>query len=337
MTPYQSFLFFQRVDFLRVLHHKKPSRIPVWFMRQAGRYIPEYRELRKRYSFYELLEDSSLSKEITLLPLKYLDVDALILFSDLLVILWGFGGEFTYSSHGGPRILNRGGKKFSLKRFSSLKKSIQEVKRECSLPLIGFAPAPFTLACYYIEKEYRRDFPKTRELLYKNPEEWCYLMEMFSSAIISFLLFQKEAGIDAFMLFDSWVSLVEKEMFAMYVFPYLEKIIEALSFPGIYFSTLSSHLFSWLKKLPVHGIGIDWRVSIREAIGFFEGEKAIQGNLDPALLLGDWEKIQQKLQIIYQERKNYPFFIFNLGHGVLPDTPIENLQRIIQEVHSWEV
>lgn len=325
-------------DFIKACLREKPDRVPVWFMRQAGRYIPEYLELRKKHSMRELVKSPELSAKITLMPFKYLDLDAAILFSDLLVILWGFGIDFEWEKGEGPAVMNKNMEKFSLKSFDFLKKEIDILKKELDVPLIGFTSAPFTLLSYLIEGKFQRDFPETRKFIYKNLSEWHNLMEKISNGITEFLKFQADSGCDALMLFDSWAGALSTQVYSEMVFPYTQKIFESVEGKiKIYFSVASTHLVTIVNGYSCEVIGVDWRVPLHFAIDFLGKEHAVQGNLDPAILFSDFKMIKKELDRIKNIRKGINGFIFNLGHGILPETPIDNLNRVVEEIHTWEI
>ncbi len=327
-------------DFILSAFKQKPQRVPVWFMRQAGRYIPEYLELRKKYSMKEIIRNPTLSAKITLMPFKYLDLDAAILFSDLLVILWGFDIDFEWGE--GPIVnvseLPYSLKKFSLLNFKFLEQEIRILKKELDVPLIGFTAAPFTLASYLIEGKFQRDFPETRKFIYKEPIKWHLLMEKLSNAINDYLKFQSDNGCDALMLFDSWTGALSPELYLDKVFPYTQRIFNALEGKiRIYFSISSSHLVAIINEYNCEVIGIDWRIPLDFAIDYFGKKHAVQGNLDPAILFSNFERIKEELDKIEKLRRNFNGYIFNLGHGVLPETDIEILKEIIKEVHKWKI
>jgi len=324
-------------SFIKASLKQKPERVPVWFMRQAGRYIPEYLELREKYSMKELVTDPTLSAKVTLMPFKYLDLDAAILFSDLLVVLWGFNIDFEWGKGEGPVVKIGELSNFSVKNLKFIEEEIKILKKELDVPLIGFTAAPFTLLSYLIEKSYKRDFPETRKFLYKNPDKWDYLMDKISRGIEDFLKFQADAGCDALMLFDSWTGALSPEIYLEKVFPYTQKIFNSLEGKiRIYFSIQSSHLVAIINEYNCEIIGVDWRIPLDFAIDFFGKKHSIQGNLDPALLFSDIKRVKEELNKIEKARKNFKGYIFNLGHGVLPETDIEILKEIIKEVHSWK-
>lgn len=324
-------------DFINAALKKRPERVPVWFMRQAGRYLPEYRILREKYSMLELIKNPYLSARITLLPFKYFDLDAAILFSDLLLILFGFGVEFEYKEDG-VRVRKGKVERFDCKKLRFIEEEIKIIKREIDVPLIGFAPAPFTLFSYLVEGEYRRDFPETRKLIYMDENFVLGFTRIISGGIEDFLKFQADSGCDAVILFDSWVSVLSPEVYFRKFFPFTQKIFESLEGKiRIYFSLSTGHLLEIIKEYTCEVIGIDWRIPLKFAIDFLGEKHAIQGNFDPAILFSDKKRIKEELDKIKEMRKNFYGFIFNLGHGVLPDTPLENLKFLIDEVHSWEI
>ncbi len=325
-------------DFIKAALKKRPGRVPLWFMRQAGRYIPDYLELRRKYSMIELIKDPKLSAKVTLFPFKYFDLDAAILFSDLLVILWGFNIDFELEKGEGPFVKGDKISNFSLKNLKFIEEEIKILKKELGVPLIGFTAAPFTLLSYLIEKSYKRDFPETRKFMYKNQDGLFYLMDKISRGIEDFLKFQADAGCDALMLFDSWAGVLSPEIYLDIVFPYTQKIFNSLEGKiRIYFSIQSAHLIAILNEYNCEIIGVDWRIPLDFAIDFLGKKHSLQGNLDPALLFSDIKKIKEELNKIKRIRENFKGYIFNLGHGVLPETDIEILREIIKEVHSWEV
>ncbi len=324
-------------DFIKACFKGKPQRVPLFFLRQAGRYLPEYLKIRTEYSMEEIIKNPLLSARLTLLPFKYFDLDAAIIFSDLLIVLWGFGIDFELKEKG-PKVKGKYIEKFSIKPFDFLKEEIKILKKEIDIPLIGFTAAPFTLLSYVIEGEYKRDFPEVRKFIYKNEDEWKKLIEKISEGIKEFLIFQADSGCDAVMLFDSWAGAISGELYSKLVFPYTQKIFESLKGKiRIYFSISSAHLITIINGYSSEVIGIDWRIPLHFAIEYLGKEHAIQGNLDPAILFSDFERIKKELEKIKEIRKNFSGFIFSLGHGILPGTPIENLKKIIQEVHAWKI
>jgi len=327
-------------SFIKACLKQKPERVPVWFLRQAGRYLKEYKELREKYSMKEIIKNPSLSAKVTLMPFKYFDLDAAIIFSDLLVILWGFDIDFEFEEGIGVKVKEpyESLKNFSLLNFKFMEEEIKILKRELNVPLIGFAPSPFTLLSYLIEGKYERDFPKTRIFLYKEPLKSHLLMEKLSLSIIEFLKFQSENGCDAVMLFDSWIGSISNEIYKERVFPYVEKILKALEGKiRIYFSISSIHLIETINKYSCEVIGIDWRIPLNFAIDYLGKKHSIQVNLDPAILFSEFDLIKKELEKIEKIRKNFYGYIFNLGHGVLPETDIEILKEIIKEVHKWKI
>lgn len=324
-------------NFIKACLKEKPERVPVFFLRQAGRYIPEYLKIRSEYSMEEIVKNPFLSAKITTLPFKYLDLDAAIIFSDLLIILWGFGIDFELKESG-PRVKRKYIEKFSIKPFDFLKEEIKILKNEIDVPLIGFTAAPFTLLSYIIEGEYKRDFPETRKFIYKSENEWINLIEKITQGIKEFLIFQADSGCDIVMLFDSWAGAISGELYSKFVFPYTQEIFESLKGKiRIYFSISTTHLITIINGYSCEVIGIDWRVPLHFAIEYLGKEHAIKGNLDPAILFSNFERIKKELDKINEIRKNFNGFIFGFGHGILPETPIENLKKVVEEVHKWEI
>jgi len=316
---------------------------PIWIMRQAGRYLPEYRELRAKYSMEEICRTPELTVEATLQPLRRFDLDAAILFSDLLVPLWGMGIAFDLVEGRGP-VLQRGLTASELAVLPPLDleevaftfEAIRLLRRALDRPLIGFTGGPFTFASYLIEGTPSRDYPKTRAFLHAHPREWEALMKRLADNLARYLKAQIEAGAAMVQVFDSWVGVLSPEDFRDRVKPHLvtqlEQVGEAV--PRIYFSTASTHLFPEFATLPAEVIGVDWRVSLRGAHGIFGNAFALQGNLDPVLLLGNEEDCLAKALQIVEDGRDCAGHIFNLGHGILPATPPERVARLVECVHE---
>lgn len=316
---------------------------PIWIMRQAGRYLPEYRRLREKHSFLDLCKNPALSAEATLLPLKKFALDGAIIFSDLLLPLEAMGFEVEYSEDRGPRILNPVRSPSDLQRLSlevreglePVLEAINLVRRELrpGVALIGFAGAPFTLACYAVEGGGSSSFLKAKALMREAPEVFDPLMEKISSVIRDFLKWQFEAGCHLVQLFDSWAGVLSPSEYSKRVLPYTRRVLEGLSGPVIHFSTGTG---GYIELLAEAGdvIGCDWRVPLGEAWRRMGYQKAIQGNLDPSILLAPREVIRREVEEILEQTKGRPGHIFNLGHGLLPQTPEGNVAFLVDLVHS---
>lgn len=322
---------------IRAARKEKVDFIPVWFMRQAGRYLPEYLNYTKKYSMKEMLKNPGLAAEISLLPFKYFDLDACIIFSDLLSILFGFNIEFKYRKGEGPFIPHK--TKEDLKMLNKwipekllfIEKEIKFIKKNIYVPVIGFTSAPFTLFSYLIEGNYKRDFPDTRIFMKRNELSWHRGMKILSKRIQDFLQIQIDAGCDIVKLFDSWIGCLSEEDFKNFVLPYINEIFEKIDkkIIKIYFSINSYHLLNSFNKVRADVIGIDRRIPLKTAFSVLGKTHSIQGNLDPLTLFMKKKEIEKDIRKVYDFVKNKRGYIFNLGHGVLPGTPIENLKLIV--------
>ncbi len=314
---------------------------PVWFMRQAGRYLPEYRRLRERYSLLDLCRDPELAAEATLQPLRRMDVDAAILFSDLLVPLWGMGLQFHVEEGRGPVLPAplsadeaAGLAELDLQAVEFVPKTVQLLRSVLDRPLVGFAGAPFTVAAYLLEGRPSRDWPRTRAFLHRHPDAWHRLASRLASNLATYVTAQIQAGAQAVQLFDSWVGVLSAEDFRWAVRPYLVQVLQAAQGAvRIYFATGCAHLLAEFRHLPAEVVGVDWRVDLREAARSVDG-KAVQGNLDPARLLGDPQALRAEASRIVEQGRALRGHIFNLGHGVLPETDPDRLAELVDWVHE---
>ncbi len=320
---------------------------PVWIMRQAGRYLPEYRALRDRVSMQDALRTPEIAAEITLMPLKRFDLDAAIIFSDILPPLTGMGLDLAFVPGYGPRIENplRSPKAVDMlgvppasETMGAPLEAIRMVRPELdarSLGLIGFAGAPFTMASYAIEGGATRTFVHTKHFMYSEPAAWDRLMGKLSGVAIDYLSAQISAGADCVQLFDSWVGALSRYDYERYVQPYSYRVLSAIEkkAPVIHFSTNTG---AWLDAVAAaggHVIGADWRIPIDEAcrrVG-----KPVMGNLDPCTLLGPWRELKPHAQEVMERIGGHPGHIFNLGHGILPETPVDNVRQLIDYVHNY--
>lgn len=328
---------------LKAARGEPTDTTPIWIMRQAGRYLPEYREVRKKYSMEEICRTPDLTVEVTLQPLRRFDLDAAILFSDLLVPLWGMGVPFDLVEGKGP-VLREPLTPGELAALPSLDldeldftfEAIRLLRRELDRPLIGFTGGPFTFASYLIEGKSSRDYPKTRSFLHTHSLEWEALMKRLADNLALYLKAQIEAGVQMVQVFDSWVGVLSQEDFRLRVKPHLITQLQQVGngAPRIYFSTGSCHLFPEFATLPTEVMGVDWRMSLTQAKGIFDNAYPLQGNLDPILLLGQEEDLFGKASEIVTEGRDLVGHIFSLGHGILPPTPPERVQRLVDFVHA---
>jgi len=334
----------ERSRFLRACRREKVDRTPIWLMRQAGRYMTEYRALREKHSLLTLCKTPELAAQVTLQPIKRFHFDAAIIFADILLPIEPMGLQLEFAKGEGPVIHNpvtTTDDVIKLEIFHPKEKlrfvadAIQIVTRDLGeTPLIGFAGAPFTLASYMIEGGYSRHFLKTRKFMLSNPEAWKNLMDKITSVTIEYLMMQIEAGASAVQLFDSWVGALGPDDYRKFVLPYSRKIFQSISVPSIHFSTGTSSYLDLIAEAGGSVISVDWRISLDRAWSFFP-DCAIQGNLDPSALLGPWPAVRDAARQILSEASGRNGHIFNLGHGVFPDTPIENVEKLVEEVHGF--
>ena len=316
-------------------------------MRQAGRYMAEYRALRARHSLLEICRHPDLATEVTLQPIRRIDVDAAILFSDLLLPLEPMGLPFDFIKGEGPQIerpINDAADIDRLKHFEPrdalghVLEAIRQIQSELHgrVPLIGFAGAPFTLASYAIEGGHSNNFAKTKALMYGHPEAWHRLCERLATVVAEYLLAQIEAGVDAVQVFDSWVGTLNAADYLEFAAPHTRRIFDAIGtrVPAIHFGTGTASILGDLANAGGDVIGADWRVPIDEAWAKIGPGRSVQGNLDPTLLLGPPARMFQHTDDILARVGGRPGHIFNLGHGILPSTPVEHVQMLAQYVHS---
>ena len=316
-------------------------------MRQAGRYMAEYRALRQRYSLLDICRQPDLATEVTLQPVNRIEVDAAILFSDLLLPLEFMGMPFDFIKGEGPQMerpINDAADIDRLKVFepreglAHVLAAIGQIQRELNgrVPLIGFAGAPFTLASYAIEGGHSNNFAKTKALMYGHPEAWHRLCEKLATVVGEYLVAQIEAGVDAVQVFDSWVGTLNTADYREFALPHTKRIFERVAgrVPTIHFGTGTATILEDIRDAGGDVIGADWRIAIDEAWDRIGDAHAIQGNLDPTLLLGPTPRMVRRVDDILQRVGNRPGHIFNLGHGILPSTPVEHVQMLAQYVHS---
>jgi uroporphyrinogen decarboxylase len=320
---------------------------PVWFMRQAGRYMSEYRALRERYSLLELCRTPDLATEVTLQPIRRIDLDAAILFSDLLLPLEPMGIRFDFIKGEGPAIENpiRDESDIArLRRFdprehlSHVLQAIRQVQQALAgrVPLIGFAGAPFTLASYAIEGGHSNSFARTKALMYGHPEAWHRFCGLLADLVSDYLIAQIDAGVDAVQVFDSWVGALNARDYREFILPHTRRIFEALApydVPTIHFGVGTSAILQEIREAGGDVIGADWRIPLDDAWDRIGHDRAIQGNLDPTRLLGPLEGIFAGADDVLERAGGRPGHIFNLGHGILPSTPVEHVQALAQYVH----
>jgi uroporphyrinogen decarboxylase len=333
--------------FLAACRRESTSFTPVWLMRQAGRYMEEYRKLRAQYGFLELCKRPELATEITVTPVQKLGVDAAILFADILLILEPMGVGLEYSKGDGPVIHRpvRSGKDIDgLKEFDVARElefvyqAVKKIRQELNgkVPLIGFAGAPFTLASYLIEGAGSRNYLNTKKLFYSAPEAWKRLMQRLAKVIGEYLNCQIAAGAQAVQIFDSWAGCLTPADYEQFVQPYTKAVIDAVT-PGVPVINFSTGTTGLLKNVRAAGgdvIGLDWRVNLDEGWAAVGHDVAVQGNLDPVALFASPKEIKNRVSEILRRAGGKPGHIFNLGHGVLPETPVDHVIAMVDAVHE---
>jgi uroporphyrinogen decarboxylase len=313
-------------------------------MRQAGRYLPEYREKRRRHSLIEMVRTPELAVEVTLQPIRRFGFDAAILFSDLLVPLEPLGIPFSFAEGEGPRIERPVRSRADIESLREVEpresmpftlEAIRLLRRELEVPLIGFAGAPFTLASYAVEGEPSKSFERTKTLMYEDPESWHLLASKLARVVKDYLIAQIEAGAQAVQLFDSWVGALSPEDYRRLVLPYSREILEALEglgAPRIHFGTGTAGLLREMREAGADVVGIDWRIDLDRGWEIAGGGVAVQGNLDPLALLAPPELLVERADAVLRQAGGRPGHVFNLGHGILPATPIDSVALLVEHV-----
>ncbi len=321
---------------------------PVWFMRQAGRYMPEYRSLRKSHSILEICKTPQLAAEVTLQPIKAFNVDAAIIFADLLLPLEAMGLRIEFISGYGPYVYHpiRSPKDVAqliTRHVSDLDyvgESIKLVQEELDgrIPLIGFVGAPFTMASYMIEGAASRNYMATKSLMWSEPETWKTLMEKLVDVLAGFASLQVSAGADIIQVFDSWVGNLAPTDYERYVLPYSKQLIQRIqdtSVPVIHFGTGNGSFLETFCKAGGEVIGLDWRVEIASSWNRAGRFVAVQGNLDPIALLAPLPELKSRVYNILNSVAGRTGHIFNLGHGIIPETPMNNVKAVVEMVHEY--
>jgi uroporphyrinogen decarboxylase len=321
------------------------ERTPVWFMRQAGRSLPEYRELRKSYGLFEVCRRPELCAEVTLQPVRAHGVDAAVMFADIMLPVIGMGIDVELVEDVGPVIADPIGSAAQIERMRVpdpeeavpfILEAVRLVRAELEPErgLVGFCGGPFTVAGYLIEGKPTRDFVKTKTLMYREPDVWHALMEKLADTFAAYLAAQVRAGADVIQVFDSWVGALSPSDYVEFVQPYSARILEAVAVPSIHFGTGTAALLGELRDAGGDVIGLDWRIPLARGWAEVGSERGVQGNLDPALLLGPWGRVEAATVDILEAADGQPGHVFNLGHGVLPATDPINLRRLVELVHE---
>ncbi|MGO4347264.1 uroporphyrinogen decarboxylase [Paenibacillus sp. MCAF9] len=334
--------------FIRACRKEQVDQLPVWYMRQAGRYDPEYRKIKEKYSLLEICKQPELAAEVTMMPVRKLGVDAAILYSDIMNPVASIGIDFDIVANIGPVIANPIRSAADVERLKPIDvegdlghviETIRILDRELEVPLITFAGAPFTIASYLIEGRPSKNYLRTKEMMYSEPELWHELMRKLGDMVITYLRAHIAAGGKAFQLFDSWVGALTPADFRKFVLPTIERIFAELSDlpqPKIYFPGVSSgELLPELLNVKSDVIGLDWRVSIAEGRRRLDHGFAVQGNLDPTILTAPISVIESYAKEIIDSGIEEPGFIFNLGHGLFPEASLEKLAQLTAFVQSY--
>jgi uroporphyrinogen decarboxylase len=335
--------------FLRACRRQPVDATPVWFMRQAGRYLPEYRSLRERYSLLEICRQPELAVAVTLQPVEAIDVDAAILFSDLLLPFTPMGLAFDFVKGEGPSIAApiRHASDVDRVRIVEPRDGLAHVLTTIRLlgqalagrvPLIGFGGAPFTLAAYAIEGGPSTNYATAKAFMYAQPEAWHRLCDRFATVIADYMRAQVEAGVQAVQIFDSWVGQLSRADYREFALPHTKKIFDALAdsgVPTIHFGVGTGAILPDMKDAGGDVIGVDWRQGLDEAWTVIGHDRAIQGNLDPTVLLAPMDRMLGAADDVLRSAAGRRGHIFNLGHGILPNTSLENVQALARHVHGF--
>ena len=334
--------------FLRACRREPVDRTPVWFMRQAGRYMAEYRAIRARHTLLEICAQPDLAAEVTLQPIDRLGVDAAILFADILLPLVPMGVDLEFAAGEGPVIHNPVREAADVARLvvrdpeeatPAVLEAVRLIRRELDgrVPLIGFAGGPFTVASYLIEGGSSRHYRRTKEMMYRAPDVWDALMEKLADMTARYLAGQIRAGAQAVQLFDSWVGALSPLDYERRVLPYVQRIVAhvaPLGVPVIVFGTGTAGLLSLMATTGADVVGIDWRIALDDGWARVGHDRAVQGNLDPLVLFAPREEIERHVRDILARAGGRPGHIFNLGHGILPETPVDNVRYVVELVHE---
>jgi uroporphyrinogen decarboxylase len=332
--------------FLQACRKQKVDATPIWLMRQAGRYMPEYRALREKHSFLDMCLTPSLAVEATLQPVRAFDLDAAILFSDLLVPLAPLGLDVDFAQGAGPIVappLRSRAEIDALRRFEprdelkSVLEAVRTLRGELRVPLIGFAGAPFTLASYAVEGGRTRSFSIVKALMYEDPDAWHRLAALLAETARAYLDAQVEAGAQAVQVFDTWIGVLDADDFREFALPHLRTLFDglgALGVPRVYFGTDTAHLLEGIREIGADVVGVDWRIPLDEAWKRLGPAHALQGNLDPTTLLGPTSHLLARADDVLERAAERDGHVFNIGHGVLPGTPPESVRILVDHVHE---
>lgn len=331
--------------FLKACRGEKTDYTPVWLMRQAGRYLPQYRKVRSKVDFLSLCKTPELAAEVTIQPVDLLGVDVAILFSDILIPVEPMGMKLEFSESKGPVLHDPIRTAAAVSRLRKIKAeedvpfvadAVKLLISRLKVPLIGFSGAPFTLATYMIEGGSSKNFINTKRMMYQEPELFSSLMDVLTAAVTGYLQLQVDAGVHAIQIFDSWAGVLSPADFDRFALPYVKRIVSAFSgkIPVIYFAFNGSAMLRRVAASGADVVGLDWRIEMEEAAGALDNNAVVQGNLDPCVLFGPRELIKEKVGRILDGAAGARGHIFNLGHGILPETPVDNAIAMVDAVHE---
>jgi uroporphyrinogen decarboxylase len=328
---------------VRAARREPVERTPVWFMRQAGRSLPEYRAIRERHAFFEVARTPELCAEVTLQPVRRHGVDAAVLFADIMSPVLGMGIGVELVEGVGPVVEQPVASRADVEKLSvtepdeAILEAIRLVRSELTdeQALVGFCGGPFTVAGYLVEGRPSRDFARTKALMYRSPGVWHGLLDRLSEQFARYVAAQAAAGADVIQVFDSWVGVLSPADYEEFVAPYSARVLDAVSVPTIHFGTgVTEELLAALARAGGDVIGLDWRIPLDSGRRVVGDERGVQGNLDPAVLLGPWERVEDAARDVLARAGGRPGHIFNLGHGVLPETDpgvLTRLTALVQE------
>jgi uroporphyrinogen decarboxylase len=335
-------------NFVRACKSQPVDRTPVWFMRQAGRYMAEYRAVRKEHSLLEICKKPALAAEVTITAAEILGVDAAIIFADLLLPLEVMGLPFHFSAGEGPVIEKPVRTREDIANLRTdraaelgyVSEAVALVAKHFAdrVPVIGFCGAPFTLASYMIEGGGSRNYVHAKKMMYNHPKDWDALMSKLVAVTSAYSAEQVRAGADVIQIFDSWVGCLSVEDYRRYVLPHVTGMVKQLQktgVPVIYFGTDSATLLPAMKETGADVIGLDWRIPLDEGWERLKHKSAVQGNLDPVLLFADWKELKSRAEDILRLAAGRAGHIFNLGHGILPETPVDNVKNLARFVQEY--
>ena len=330
---------------VRACRREPVERTPVWFMRQAGRSLPEYRALRERYGLFDIVGQPELCAEVTLQPVQAHGVDAAVMFADIMFPVIGMGVEVELVENVGPVIARPVESAADVERLRvpdpeevvpSILEAVRLVREELSpeRAVIGFCGGPFTVAGYLVEGKPSREFLKVKALMYREPDVWHTLMEKLADTFAAYVVAKARAGADVIQVFDSWVGALSPADYEEFVAQYSARILAAVDVPTIHFGTGTTALLGAMAEAGGDVIGLDWRVELDRGWDDVGHDRGVQGNLDPALLLAPWDRLEAGALDVLRRAGGRPGHIFNLGHGVLPDTDPADLRRLVELVHA---